>query len=85
MLFMHLIRTFIPAGAVLASITTAAVGSSEPAVETPIPTTAVAERAAEAIVTVTPIPAPSPIRPVAVTRRRPRRLAAHRMRPSAVA
>jgi hypothetical protein len=32
MLFMHLIRTFIPAGAVLASITKAAVGSSEPPV-----------------------------------------------------
>ncbi len=46
-------------------------------VETPIPTTAVAEQASEAIVTVTPIPAPPPIRPVAVTRRRPRRLAAH--------
>jgi hypothetical protein len=28
MLFTHLIRSFIPAGAVLASITTAAVGSS---------------------------------------------------------
>jgi hypothetical protein len=55
------------------------------AVETPIPTTAVAEQASEAIVTVTPISAPPPIRPVAVTRRRPRRLAARRMRPSAVA
>jgi hypothetical protein len=55
-------------------------------VETPIPTIAVgAERAPEAIVTVTPIPTSLQIRLVAVNRRRPRRRPADHMLPSAVA
>ena len=52
-------------------------------VETPIPTMSGSEQAAESIVTLTPISAPPPIRPVSLSRRRLRRRAAGRMRPSA--
>jgi len=52
-------------------------------VETPIPTMSGSEQATESIVTLTPISAPPPIRPVGLSRRRLRRRAADRMRPSA--
>jgi hypothetical protein len=54
-------------------------------VETAIPTTVAIEEAPAAIVTLTPIRTSPPIRLIGANRRRPRRRAADRMRPSAVA
>jgi hypothetical protein len=54
-------------------------------VETAIPTTVAIEEAPAAIVTLTPIRTLPPIRLIGANRRRPRRRAADRMRPSAVA
>lgn len=52
-------------------------------VEMPIPATAGGEQATEAVVTLAPVPASPLIRLAAVSRRRPRRRAADRRRPSA--
>jgi hypothetical protein len=54
-------------------------------VETAIPTTVAIEEAPAAIVTLAPIRTSPPIRLIGASRRRPRRRAADRMRPSAVA
>ena len=52
-------------------------------VETPVPMMANSEQAPEVVVTLAPIPVSPPIRLVGVRRRRPRRRAIDRMRPSA--
>ena len=52
-------------------------------VETPIPAMSGSEQATESIVTLTPTSAPRSIRPVGLSRRRIRRRATDRMRPSA--
>jgi len=52
-------------------------------VEKPAPVMATSDQGPEAIVTLTPVPASPPIRLAAVSRRRPGRRTADRMRPSA--